>query len=226
MINIAKRIKELRIKKDLTQAQVAESVGLARASYISVEQGKRDLSLQEVEKLAHMLGVSLGELVYSEGVGYEKYEQMLFVFLRSVSSKKKLTKTKLAKLLYLADFAWFYENHKSMSGMQYRKIQYGPVPDYYFTLIQELHDTGKISVKEMSRGAQIIEEDRVGERVGSELLNPEEKKFIKKIAKRWDNKNTKEIVDFTHAQLPYEFADKGEIIPYELITQEEPNHVY
>ena len=101
MINIAKRIKELRIKKDLTQAQVAESVGLARASYISVEQGKRDLSLQEVEKLAHMLGVSLGELVYSEGVGYEKYEQMLFVFLRSVSSKKKLTKTKLANNLPL-----------------------------------------------------------------------------------------------------------------------------
>ena len=45
----------------------------------------------------------------------------------------KVPKTKLAKLLYLADFAWYYDHLKSMSGMQYRKITFGPVPDTFFS---------------------------------------------------------------------------------------------
>ena len=50
--------------------------------------------------------------------------------------------------------------------------------------------------------------------------------MIKKIAANWKDRNTKEIVDFTHSQIPYIFVDKGEIIPYELITQEDPKHIY
>lgn len=54
----------------------------------------------------------------------------------------------------------------------------------------------------------------------------EEKSLLAKIAKKWKYANVKEIVDFTHEQLPWMICEDKEIIPYGIITQEDPNHVY
>jgi len=218
-------IKNLRQKREISQLDIANKLGISRASYIAIEQGKRELSLKEAGILSELFDITLDDLLSGDGKKYKKYEQMLFVFLRTVSGDGKITKTKLAKFLYLADFGWFYNTHESMSGLPYRKIAHGPVPDYYFRLLEELDGDGKISIKHKDR-ALLISETRTGQKVGDDMLDAEEKRFIKKISKKWQNKDTKEIVDFTHNQLPYIFADKGSIIPYELITQEDPKHVY
>jgi DNA-binding XRE family transcriptional regulator len=46
-----KFIKELRLKKGLKQADVAEKIGISRSSYIAFEQGKIELNLSEAVKL-------------------------------------------------------------------------------------------------------------------------------------------------------------------------------
>lgn len=220
-----KFIKKLRTDNDYSQDYVAKKIGLSRSSYIAVEQGKKELCLGEAEALSKLYRISISDLVTNNKKKYQKYEQMLFAFLRTLNGDKKVPKTKLAKLLYLSDFTWFYFHHESMSGLEYRKIEHGPVPDYYFRLLEELDGDGKIIIENKSR-ALLISETRVGEKVNDNLLSKDEKNLIKKIAANWKNKSTKEIVDFAHNQIPYTFVDKGEIIPYELITQEEPEHVY
>jgi hypothetical protein len=125
----------------------------------------------------------------------------------------------------LADFAWFYDNLESMSGMQYRCIKYGPVPDIYFRAIDELEESGKITIDR--KGDMIlISENRGSRNIALEELSKEEMGLIEKIAEKWKNKKTNEIVDFTHNQLPYKICSRDEIIPYELITQEDPENVY
>ena len=59
-----------------------------------------------------------------------------------------------------------------------------------------------------------------------QTLSKEENSLMKKIAEKWKNKNTNEIVNFTHNQLPYFLCRDDELIPYELITQEDANLVY
>lgn len=59
----------------------------------------------------------------------------------------KITKTKLAKLVYLADFTWFYRNRESISGLTYRCIQRGPVADEYFRAIDELYEDQTITIE-------------------------------------------------------------------------------
>jgi len=218
-------IKNLRQKKGASQQEIADKIGVSRVSYIAIEQGKKDLSLREAGALSELFDITLEDLLSGDSKKYKKYEQMLFAFLRNVSGDGKITKTKLAKFLYLADFGWFYDTHTSMSGLPYRKIEHGPVPDYYFRLLEELDGDGKILIKPKDK-ALLVSETRTGQKVGDNLLSVEEKKLIKKISNKWRDKDTKEIVDFTHNQLPYIFADKGAIIPYELITQEDPRHVY
>src|SRR3990167_8474063 len=93
----AKFIKEARLKKGLSQSDLASRLGISRPSYIAIEQGKRELTMGEFEKLSNILNVSFEEVENGESPNYEKYKQMILAFLRM---SKSVTKTKLAKLVY------------------------------------------------------------------------------------------------------------------------------
>ena len=220
-------IRSLRKNRGMSQQEVADKIGMHRTSYISVEKGEKELSLSEAQKLADVLGISLKDMESRTVPDYEKYKEMIISFLRFFSSNSdgKIPKTKLAKLLYLADFSWFYEKLESMSGMQYRRIKHGPVPDSYFRALHELEEEGKISIS-LKNDSQLVSESEGSKRSHLNKLSKEELKLIGEISKKWKNKKTNEIVNFTHNQLPYLICSDNEIIPYSLITQEDPKHVY
>ncbi len=219
-------IKALRTKRGLLQSMVAEKLGLSRQSYMAVERGSREMTLQEAEKLCELYGISVEELSSTTLPQYEKYKQMILAYLKtSLSEDGRVPKTKLAKLLYLADFAWYYEHLKSMSNMQYLHRTYGPVPDPYFRALDELEESGKIIIDRKDNAILVsIGAGAVHQKL--DLLEGNEVELMEKIATKWKDKKTQEIVGFTHEQLPYKLCAPDEVIPYELITQEDPEHVY
>jgi len=223
-------IKNLRVKQGFSQGELAEKIGMSRPSYVSLEKGVKELSLVEAQKLSEVFGISIQDLLSGQSPDYEKYKQMILLYLRDAKkSGQILKKTKLAKLLYLADFAWYYKHLKSMSGMPYRKIEFGPVPDAYFRAVQEMEDDGSIVVKHESNDGKdtySFFETRGSEKHDLDSISKEERALMHDVWKNWEKENTQNIVKFTHEQIPYIFADKGSIIPYELITQEDPEHVY
>jgi len=130
---------------------------------------------------------------------------------------------------YFADFAWFYDHLESMSGMQYKKFAYGPVPDTFFRVLDELEEDGKINVERTKEGEKdvfLISESESNKNEKINTISGEEQKLMEKIAEKWKDKRTQEIVNFTHNQLPYTICRENEIIPYELIIQENPGDVY
>ena len=58
---VGKRVKDLRNKIGISQEELAEIAGLDRTYITSVECGKRNLSIVNIEKLAKALNVSLAE---------------------------------------------------------------------------------------------------------------------------------------------------------------------
>lgn len=216
-------IKKIREDKKISQAEIADQLGISRTSYIALEQGKRDISFTELEKLSKIFGFTLQDFEQQEIPDYGKYKQMIHAFLRLNSG---IPKTKLAKLLYFADFAWYYNHLESMSGMQYRKIQYGPVADSYFRLIDEMYDEGELEIKQTSQGAMIITETRAGKKESLDKISKEQSILIKDIDTKWKNKKTEEIVKFTHKQMPYLFAEDNNIVSYEVFGQENPEDIY
>lgn len=224
------KIKELRNEKGLSQEQVAQIIGVSRPTYTAIEKGKQKLDLDEAKKLANIFGIDVDTLLSGNIPNIDKYKQMILTYLRmKISKDGKIPKTKLAKLLYLADFSWFYKHLESMSGMQYRKITYGPVPDMFFRAIDELEESGKIVVdRKNDDGKEIFliseSESNRNEKIGT--ISKEEEGLMSDIVKKWKDKKTKEIVNFTHNQLPYFLCRENELIPYELITQEDPDKVY
>jgi len=224
--NYFKLIKSLRIEKGLSQEEISSKIGISRSSYIAFEQGKAELNFSQMAKAADIFGISLEEVELGLKPNYDKYQQMILAYLRqAVSRDGNILKTKLAKMLYLADFSWFYEHLESMSGMRYRRLKYGPVPDIYFRAIDELEEAGKISIKRKN-DLILISENRGSKKQPLTELSKEELTLINDISQKWKNKKTNEIVDFTHNQLPYKICQPDEIIPYELITQQDPDYVY
>ena len=224
------KIKELRITGNISQEQVAKAIGVSRPTYTAIESGKQELSLEEAKKLANLFSIGVDELLSGAIPNMQKYKHMILTYLRmNLSKDGKIPKTKLAKLLYLADFAWFYDTLESMSGMQYRKIAYGPVPDTFFRAIDELEEDGKITVERKNDGEKemfLIGESDSNKNEKIQTVSHAEEALMKKIAEKWKNKKTQEIVNFTHNQLPYFLCRNNELIPYGLITQEDPGTLY
>lgn len=61
-IEFGKRIKSLRNETGLSQEKFALKIGMDRTYYASVESGKRNVSLQNIEKIANGFELSISEL--------------------------------------------------------------------------------------------------------------------------------------------------------------------
>ena len=60
--SIGVRIKDLRLKNGLSQEKFALKIGMDRTYFTSVEKGKRNISIINLEKIAKGLDISLSEL--------------------------------------------------------------------------------------------------------------------------------------------------------------------
>jgi len=219
-------ILKIRQKNKWTQEEMANFIGVSRPTYMALEKGDGSLTVDQLKKLADKIGCDPADVLSEDVVNEEKYREVLVETIRHGADKDgKITKTKLAKLIYLNDFGWYYKHLESMTGAKYRRLQLGPVPNIYFAKLEELIAEGTLNL-EMKNNYQMISLSRAGEMSKPNLLNTEEKKLIKNVSQKWQGKRTEEIVKFTHEQLPYKICSPGEVIPYELITQQNPEDVY
>jgi transcriptional regulator with XRE-family HTH domain len=56
-----KRVKELRTKKNISQEALALLSGIDRTYMTSVENGKRNISIQNIEKIVKGLGITMAD---------------------------------------------------------------------------------------------------------------------------------------------------------------------
>lgn len=62
MVRLGQRIKDLRNAKGISQEKFALSIDMDRTYYASVENGKRNISINNIKKIADGLGITLEEL--------------------------------------------------------------------------------------------------------------------------------------------------------------------
>lgn len=137
-------------------------------------------------------------------------------------SDGRVTKTKLAKLVYLADFAFFYHNLKPITGVTYKKLEQGPVSLDYFDQLLELSATNQVLSEK--KGKAIL--FSLSKDVEKPQLSSEEIAQIKKVCTKWKQKDTGSIVKFTHDQLPWKISFDNDEIPYSLIVQQDEATLY
>ena len=73
---IIKRLKEARIKANITKAEMARKLGVAYSTYDGYETGYREPKLETLQKIASALGVPLSQLLTQNeqiGTAYLEY---------------------------------------------------------------------------------------------------------------------------------------------------------
>ena len=223
-MNISENITQLRKIRGYSQEEIAQKLGISRQTYIKMENDEKNISVSQLEALSNIYGVTTEELMYNQQ-NLEKFKDM-YLYILSKFTKHGVPKTKLAKLLYLCDFRHFYENLESISGVSYRCKTYGPLADAFLSLTDEMLDQGQIHMDYLSEGTNMITIQNKTYKPSFSTLSEDEKKEIDEICELWKNVSTQEIVNYTHEQKPWMACRDNEIIPYTLILQEEPDHVY
>jgi len=224
---------KLRKTAKLSQANMAEKLGMSRPTFIEVEKGTRDITLTELKKLTRIFDIPI-DVFLDEKLGIEekvkcqnfseksfkKFHDLILQCIKCGADEDgKITKTKLAKLVYLCDFAHYYKYLKPISGFEYRRLKEGPVSIEFFDII----DTDQTICVEPKNKAMLIS---LVEKPNSSILDSNEKAIVKAVCEKWKNANTEKIVDFTHKQIPWKVCRKNEVIPYQLINNEAPENVY
>ena len=65
-VDFGNRIRKLRLETGLSQEKFALKIGMDRTYYASVESGRRNISLVNIEKIADGLGVAISDLFVFE----------------------------------------------------------------------------------------------------------------------------------------------------------------
>lgn len=186
------------------KAAFEENVGIS-----GVEQSKKF-----IEKGINALFTDIN---YSEFSGYnafdlKKFSNMVLYFVINVP---ELTKTKLNKMLFYADFTHFARNTVSISGVSYARLPHGPVPDQYSLLYGSMESAKLIVEKEISVGQYDWSYYASNADFNAELFSKEELAVMHATLKRFKGMTAKSIAVFSHKEEAWIDNENAELISYD-----------
>jgi putative zinc finger/helix-turn-helix YgiT family protein len=128
---------------------------------------------------------------------FEKFTGMVIFFINKLNPWK----TKLNKLLFYADFMMYSGSGYSISGMRYRAIPMGPVPENYNSIFEYL--AGKV---EIDIHITTFSNGGIGEKFKTnpkykmtrDIFSESELNVLEKIAEKFRSTSTDEIIGISH----------------------------
>jgi len=146
---------------------------------------------------------------------------------------ERFSKVKLVKIIYFADATSFLKSGKPISGSRYVKLPYGPCPDDFQSLLQEMEASGEIKItKEPYYNQQQIRIAALREPRLNDLFQAEDIALVDEIIRRFWDKNATELSHLSHETMAWQTTKDNEFIPYETtllsnedITENDIEHV-
>ena len=148
--------------------------------------------------------------------GYIRFNaNKLFQAIKFFCYQDKVSKTKLNKLLFYADFKHFKDNGVSISGAHYAHAYYGPVPHKFNTWLTAISEWDKqITSEEQPFGDLVGEVYTSGEPDWS-IFSTSELAALAFVKNKFQKYSASQIRDFSHQEKGYQDTIDGEIISYQ-----------
>jgi transcriptional regulator with XRE-family HTH domain len=238
---LGKKIKELREEKKMSQQELAGVIGFSRAAISEVERGNRQLSALELSKFAAYFNFSVDDLFNPMTVvqdkkarsahlnknlkfNAEKLRQLILYVLEKCGGKPNFGETVLYKLLYFIDFDSFENLGKPITGMNYIKLQFGPVPQakQFSPVIIAMKE--KNEIKTFVQDYHNKKQKRYIALIDSCLkdFSAQEKDSIDEVISRLSNMSASQIEAYSHGDAPWKITAPQSIIFYDLVVDREP----
>ncbi len=237
-------IRELREKAGASQADVAEAIGIARATYASLEADRRPPNLDEINSLAEFYQISPAELISGElsvvnepVVNYvsekvndditpredvkldkQKLRQVLLYVSEQVGSKPNVGATVINKLLYFIDFDYYEKYGKSITGLSYVRNHYGPTAHMptITSIVAQMEADGELEVIETPYFKHKQKKYLPLQSADLTELNAQELAHIDAELERLGGMSANQLSELSHKDMPWLATKPGEVIDYQL----------
>ena len=129
----------------------------------------------------------------------KKFSEMVVFF----TERLEPWKTKLNKLLFYTDFIMHQQTGFSMSGVQYRAIPMGPVPNNFNSIFEYLANKDEVDIyytnfTDGGTGEQF--KPNTNKTFNKELFTETELQILESVAEKFKNTSTKEIIEISHKE--------------------------
>jgi len=229
-------IKFLRKKNNISQNYLAQALNIPRSSVSQIENEARDLSFIEFQKILNLFQISFDEFIQSgipklpmntkknsnKKIIFDKkrFKELFMYVLQKCSNKPNVGETVLYKLLYFCDFNYFELYEKPLTGMKYKKMQFGPVPDQilFNKVLEEMRKAGMIERVArpyiyntiQTRYINFVEADL--SIFGDDLIKMI--KVVDDVIERFSNMSARQIEACSHRDYPWQSHNMNDEIEY------------
>jgi len=241
---LSKFIQQLRKKRNLTQEFLASELGISRPTYAQIEQGKRDLTITEAEKLASIFGISFEDFrrgkdssitaeikknkikpkieeqkirISIPQKNLKKFKEVLLYVLTKVGGKPNIGETVLYKLLYFIDFDFYEKFEEQLVGATYVKNHYGPTPVEFKVIVDKMIKNGEVAKVKGKYFNYPQRKYLAIRRPNLDVLSGREIGHIDNVLARLADKNAKEMENYSHGDIPWKTAENGRPLSYESV---------
>ncbi|MBI4744504.1 MAG: DUF4065 domain-containing protein [Actinobacteria bacterium] len=240
---LSRFIQQLRKKNNLTQEFLASELGISRPTYVQIEQGKRELTISEAEKLASVFGISIEDFLAEQLPKREivlekkkinkktgadtqirvtrknlnKFKQVLLYVLMKVGGKPNVGETVLHKLLYFIDFDYYEKFEENLMGATYIKNYHGPTSVELGAILDDMQKNNEIEAVKSKYFNHLQKKYLPLKRADLNVLSARDIEHIDEVLARLSDKNAKEIEQYSHEDIPWKAAKDGQPLSYESV---------
>lgn len=240
------KIRQLREQANVSQQDVADAIGIARATYASLEADRRPPNLDEINALAKYYEISPVELISGDvsivnepaveyrrapqhesdieprdidpKVSPDKLREVLLYVLNKVGAKPNVGETVLYKLLYFIDMDYYEKHGTSITGLTYIHNTYGPSPVKDFrAVVDDMRAHDELDIIETKFFNNKQKKYLPQTTPKLDSLTASEIKHIDEELARLGDKNASELSDLSHKDMPWVATPDKKPIDYQLV---------
>ncbi|MBU2213542.1 DUF4065 domain-containing protein [Patescibacteria group bacterium] len=246
-------IHKQRTKRNLTQEYIASELGISRPTYLQIEHGERDLTVNEAIKLASIFDMSLEEFLQKQEIpvpkviiekekkktppkkqemrinvpqkNLRKFKEVLLYVLEKVGARPNVGETVLYKLLYFIDFDYYEKFEEQMIGATYIRNKYGPTPVEFKAIVEDMEKKGEIEHVKSSYFKYEQKKYLPRRQPDLSALSAQELEHLNEELSRLAHMSANEISAFSHDDMPWKAAEKnGNQLDYEMVFYRDHRH--
>ncbi|MFA4874407.1 MAG: type II toxin-antitoxin system antitoxin SocA domain-containing protein [bacterium] len=233
------RIQALREDAGVSQEMLARHLRITRQAVGQIENGKRTVDGAELVRLSEFFSVTVDALLKSPLPAKEehhvqvqthtfrfdanKLRNVLLYLLEKCGGKPNVGETVIYKLLYFIDFDAFELLGAPVTGISYRRLQFGPVPGRadFERVVKSMMQKDELKIftheyfgKPQKRYVALAEPNTEG-------FSVKEVEIVDKVIARLSDMNAAEIENYVHLDAPWMLTAEGGVIDYGLVVERE-----
>ncbi len=243
-MNFGDMITKLRNDAGLSQQEVADKLGMARATYASLEVNRRDPDLAEIRALAEMYQIAPADLIDGKISNLHdiaattmiikeandirprediiedpmKVREVLLYVINKIGAKPNVGETVIYKLLYFIDFDFYEKYGKSITGLTYVRNHFGPTPAAatFSSVVEAMKSANELEVVTTAYFNHLQKKYLPTVRPTLDRLSALELKHIDEELERLADKSATELSDMSHKDIPWLASEDKQPIDYQL----------